>query len=750
MSFLTLVNVFSFLAHTFLAIFVLVKNPKASLNRVGAALIGCFAIWSFGAMFMCNHYIPKKIAWLLLDVIFFGSAWFMGLTFRFYLIFTERKKLLEKKTFWMLSLCFPMFFIYLQWRQRAIIADVIEVSYGWTLLWARSSWTYIYEFYYFLSITVALYLLVDFLRKTKSPIKRKHTLVVMTAKSIAFISGTTTDILLPHLLNIHSVPVMGNVFVLIWIAGLVYAIVKYKLFTVNLATAAENIISTMTDCLILLDPQGRVQRANEACRQMLGYSEHQLKGKPLNILLFPEQAENTYLGEMMSGKKLSNFYLTLRAEDGKQVPVSLSTAVLFDEEGGRAGTVWIARDITERKQAEEEKAKIQAQLLQSQKMEAIGLLAGGVAHDFNNLLTTIQGYISLALMNIPDTDPIARDLNQARQAAGRAANLTRQLLLFSRKQPMEPAPVDLNYLIDNLVKMLHRLLGEDITITTELEPDLWLIWADEGTIEQVIMNLAVNARDAMPKGGKLTISTGNVTLDEEAARCLSEARPGKFVFLRIADTGYGMDKKTMERIFEPFFTTKEIGKGTGLGLSVVYGIVKQHDGWINVSSSPGKGSVFTVYLPAMSLLAECKRREEISLQSLKGRNERILMVEDEYAVRIPTVRMLIENNYRVSGASSGQEALETFSLEGGGFDLALIDVVLPDQTGLELAEQLLIRQPELKILMTSGYTDHKSQWPAIQKRGFGFIQKPYALDDLLFKVRQILETGKVKERGKPF
>ncbi|MEW6381792.1 MAG: PAS domain S-box protein [bacterium] len=400
------------------------------------------------------------------------------------------------------------------------------------------------------------------------------------------------------------------------------------------------------------------------------------------------------------------------------------------------------RDITGYKRAEEEKAKIQAQLLQSQKMEAIGILAAGVAHDFNNLLTTIQGYTTLALMHISDSDAATRNLHQVRKSADRAANLTRQLLLFSRKQHMEPAPLDLNGIIDDLLKMLYRLIGEDIVIITELESHLWPIMADEGTIEQVIMNLAVNARDAMPKGGRLTIKTENLTMDEEHAKTIIEARPGNFIRLSIADTGSGMDAQTIERIFEPFFTTKGVGKGTGLGLSVVYGIVKQHEGWINVSSEPGKGSVFEIFLPA--LLTEAKKKEEeeeaLPLPKLQGKGEHILLVEDEEEVRQLTARILRENHYTVEEASSVQEALNDFDQERGKFTVVVSDVVLPDQTGLDLVDQLLLRQSDLQVLLVSGYTDQKAQWPIIRERGFRYLQKPYSLSDLLRTLRELIEA----------
>ncbi|GBE36526.1 blue-light-activated protein [bacterium BMS3Bbin07] len=397
--------------------------------------------------------------------------------------------------------------------------------------------------------------------------------------------------------------------------------------------------------------------------------------------------------------------------------------------------------IMDRRQAEEEKEKMQAQLLQAQKMEAIGTLAGGVAHDFNNLLTAIRGYVDLVMMKVDESEPFYRNLKQIRNASVRAADLTRQLLLFSRKQPMEFIHLNINRTIDDLLKMLNRLIGEDIAIRTYPEPDIWMVRADPGSIEQVIMNLAGNARDTMPDGGSLTIRTENVLLDEEHCKVILEARPGRFVCLSVEDTGAGMNKKTVQHIFEPFFTTKEAGRGTGLGLSVVYGIVKQHEGWINVSSKSSLGSTFRIYLPASSVKSEDEARKADPVQKLQGSGERILLVEDEEGVRGFASEALRGSGYVVIEAVNVQEALDIFEREKGDFHLILSDVVLPDNSGLHLVDQLLSYKPDLQVLLSSGYTDQKSQWPLIREREFRFLQKPYALGDLLQAVKEVIEKN---------
>lgn len=404
----------------------------------------------------------------------------------------------------------------------------------------------------------------------------------------------------------------------------------------------------------------------------------------------------------------------------------------------------LGREIEGHKLAEKEKEMIQAQLLQAQKMESIGRLTGGIAHDFNNLLTIIRGHADLAMMKANEAHPLYRHLKQIYSATGRAANLTHQLLLFSRNKPTELTYLNINKKIEELLKMLSHLIGEDIAIQIDLEPDLRTIRADAGNIEQVIMNLTVNAKDAMPKGGKLVFKTENVTLDKGDCKDIFELEPGEFVCLSIEDTGTGMDKETLQHIFEPFFSTKEAGKGTGLGLSVVYGIIKRHGGCINVYSKPGLGSKFKIYLPVVSAKPEPEDEfKTISLQKLQGNGERILLVEDEEELRKLTTSMLGENGYVVFEAANVEEAIDIFEREKRRFHLVFSDITLPDKTGLQLIDQLLSRKPDLRVLLNSGYLDEKLQWTLIQERGFRLLQKPYALADLLQAIRDVI----VRENG---
>jgi len=396
------------------------------------------------------------------------------------------------------------------------------------------------------------------------------------------------------------------------------------------------------------------------------------------------------------------------------------------------------REEKRRREAEEARKKLEAQLLHAQKMESIGRLAGGVAHDFNNLLTPIIGSADLMMMSIGKDHELREDIEEIKKAADRAASLTRQLLAFSRRQVLEPKVINLNDVIPDMDKMLRRLIGEDIDLETALAPDLDQVEADPGQIEQVIMNLAVNARDAMPQGGKLTIETANVDLDEAYAHNHVAVTPGPYVMMAISDTGIGMDKETLSRIFEPFFTTKEKGKGTGLGLSTVYGIVKQSGGNTWVYSEPGKGTTFKIYLPRVEKQIEATEDTEAVAESLTG-SETILVVEDNEMVRDLAQSILQHYGYDVLEAQDGEEAIKVSKGHDGPIHLMLTDVVMPGMDGNEMAEHITALRPNLKIIYMSGYTENAIVHHGVLDLKTAFIQKPFTPQSLARKVREVLD-----------
>jgi len=398
----------------------------------------------------------------------------------------------------------------------------------------------------------------------------------------------------------------------------------------------------------------------------------------------------------------------------------------------------IILDITDQKTAEEEKEKLHKQLLQSQKMEAVGQLAGGVAHDFNNLLTIISGNADLMLMNCPKDSMYQSNIDQIKKASDKAAALTRQLLTFSRKQIILPKITSLNILVANMKKMLQRLISEDIQLDTELANNLPMIKADEGQIEQVLMNMVVNARDAMPNGGTISIKTSLYTMNETNAKLTAKACLGNYIQLTISDTGSGIPPEVLQHIFEPFFTTKESGKGTGLGLAVIYGIIEQHKGWIDVETEPGKGSSFHVYLPVCEEAAIEAQSIKDNIPAKTTHDETILILEDDYSVRELTKAMLERNGYTIITAGSCREAFDIFQREHADIDLVISDVVLPDGSGLNFIDTLANIKPDVKILMTSGYLDDKSQFEKIKTKGHHFIQKPYNYDAFIQLVNSLI------------
>jgi signal transduction histidine kinase len=393
-----------------------------------------------------------------------------------------------------------------------------------------------------------------------------------------------------------------------------------------------------------------------------------------------------------------------------------------------------------RKQAEEEKAALQEQLLQSQKMEAIGQLAGGIAHDFNNLLTVIQGYSEIALISLKQTDPLRDTILRINQAAIKAGNLTQQLLAFSRRQVLEMKVVDLNETIRELNNMLRRVIGEDIELITALEKNLWHTKVDPRQIDQVIINLAVNAKDAMPNGGKLTIETTNVHVDRSYAYDHAGILPGLYVMLSVSDTGTGISPEIKDRIFEPFFTTKEKGKGTGLGLSTIYGIINQCGGSILIYSEPGQGTTFKIYLSRASE-ARDELKKETNLTRFPRGNETILVVEDDTAARRLTAEILNMQGYLVLEASDGNEALNIAKTYDANIQLVLTDVVMPQMSGREMADRLRMLRTDIKVLFMSGYTNDTIVHHGILDKGLFYIQKPFTVDGLSKKIREVLENN---------
>ena len=504
----------------------------------------------------------------------------------------------------------------------------------------------------------------------------------------------------------------------------------------NLRASEEryrDLVENAHDIIYSHDLEGNYTSMNKAGETITGYTVEEALKLNLARTVAPEYLTEVreMLQRKLAGDRVTAYEMEIIAKDGRRVTVEANTKLVY-QDGVAIGVQGIARDITERKQLED-------QLRQSQKMEAIGQLAGGVAHDFNNLLTAINGYSSLALQRMNGNDPIRGYLEEIKKAGDRAANLTRQLLAFGRKQILQPLALNLNGVVKDMNNMLRRLIGEDIVLAAKLDPALKKIKADPGQIEQVLVNLVVNARDAMPQGGNLTIETANVELREEYTSKHVGVRPGNYAMLAISDTGVGMNEETQARIFDPFFTTKEKDKGTGLGLSTVYGIVKQSGGNIWVYSEPGHGTTFKIYLPQIESPAAQTEIETKEEDAPRG-SETILLVEDEDVVRGLARQILEQAGYHVLEARGGEEAVHLSTEHSGAIDLLLTDVVMPKASGKEIANLITSIRPDLRVLFMSGYTDEAIVHHGVLDSGVEFIQKPFTPASLARKVREVLET----------
>jgi PAS domain S-box-containing protein len=492
------------------------------------------------------------------------------------------------------------------------------------------------------------------------------------------------------------------------------------------------------DAVYISTRAGKFVDFNQAVLDLFGYTREELKVQYTQDTYVNPGNRYRFQQEIEQKGFVKDYYVKLRKKDGTEIDCLLTSSVRRAKDGSILGYQGIIRDITERKRAEEEMRALQEQLRQSQKMEAIGRLAGGIAHDFNNLLTIIKGYSQLSLLDLKEGEPLWGNIEGIEKATRRAADLIRQLLAFSRRQILEMKVLDLNTILQDLDKMLRRVIGEDIELLTTLAEDLGRVKTDPGQIEQVIMNLAVNARDAMPSGGKLTIETANVELDEGYARGHIAVKPGRYVMLSVSDTGVGMPPEVRERVFEPFFSTKEKDKGTGLGLSTVYGIVKQSGGNIWVYSEPGQGTTFKIYLPRVDEPLE-ELRERVMGEELPRGSETILVVEDDEEVRKLTVQMLKKQGYRVLEAANGSETLIICGQQKEPIHLILTDVVMPGMSGRELVNHLTPLYPEMKVLYMSGYTDNAIVHHGVLEEGINYIQKPFTPDSMARKVREVLD-----------
>jgi PAS domain S-box-containing protein len=496
--------------------------------------------------------------------------------------------------------------------------------------------------------------------------------------------------------------------------------------------------------ILWIDASGRILSFNAMAEMIFGFRREEIVGKQLEVLM-PDKFRNQHEGHrrhyfdaprtrpMGLGMELVG-----RRKDGSEFPVEISLSHV----GTDSGTVAVAfvNDVSERRRSDAERQKLERSLEHATKMEAVGRLAGGIAHDFNNLLTALTGFAEVVLDELPAGHPLSEGAKETLKTCQRSTTLVRRLLAVSRRQMLQPEVIDLNAKVAEIEKMLRSVLGEDIDLRVKLSPDLGSVRADQSQIEQVILNLVVNARDAMPTGGRLVIQTARLDVDEVFEDHYLGLKPGPYVVISVSDTGVGMDQETLAHIFEPFFTTKEKGKGTGLGLATVYGIVSQSGGRIWAYSEPGKGTTFRIYLPRITLKGELETEARPAGPAPRG-SETVLVVEDETSVRMVAVGNLRKAGYHVLEAKDGEEALQMAAAHDGPIHLVLTDVLMPGIHGPELVKRLQIDRPSTRVLYMSGHADDALLHHGIHEGGLAFLEKPFTRKELTNKVREILDGG---------
>lgn len=571
---------------------------------------------------------------------------------------------------------------------------------------------------------------------------------------------SVTEIFEPHLdkyLEIKALPRFDKTGSLSGIIHIVRDITQRKKTEMELAEQqglVSNLIDNSAVATFVLDRSHKIMIWNKACEELTGSKASDMIGtdnqwRPFYPFQRPTVADVIIAGDHANLPHLYMTYststlnpLAIRAEGwyknlgGRDRYIVFEASPIYDGNGELIAAIETLQDLTESK-------RLEAQLLQSQKIEAIGQLAGGVAHDFNNILTAIVGYAHLALVRLSSDDPLRINMEQILQASDRATALTRGLLAFSRKQIMNPGRVSLNEIVIRIQKLLARLIREDIHIETHCSEDELTVFADSGQIEQVIMNLVTNARDSMPEGGLIVIRTSMFSMDKDFVDTHGFGKVGPYARLLISDTGVGMDEKTKQKIFEPFFTTKEQGKGTGLGLSMVYGIVKQHDGFINVYSSPGKGTSFQIYLPLVAGGARVEPSQELTIVAKSG-SETILLAEDDSSLRELMSFILRSHGYTVVEALDGDDAAAKYAANSEGFQLLILDVIMPKINGKEVLQKIRLINPSAKAIFISGYAEDIISRQRVIESGTNFIQKPFSPSEFLKKVREVLDAEGVK------
>jgi PAS domain S-box-containing protein len=600
MSIFPFLHFFSFITYCFLAVYILIKNPKALVNRISTIFFLCFGLWSLTFIFFHSPTTTKSEAQLLTNIGAFGWIGFSALFLWFVLVFTGRVAILKKKWFYPVLFGIPLLLIYKQWDNYIFVDYVLE-WFGWRGVYGKTIWPYLFFLQYATFVTAGLYLIFKFIKKTGNQILKKQAKIIFVSMTISVLLGSLTDVV-SILFQVRSIPNIADFFVLTWACGVSYAIVKYKFLVISPFTAAENIIATMFDSLILMDPNGNIVRVNNAVIKLLGYREEELIGKSLNMLLKGEKKskqENTQdlLSEIRDDKEIKTREVIFRSRENQEIPVMISGSLLKDDSGSIAGIVCVGKDISERRKLKEE-------LLKSKKLESIGLLAGGIAHDFNNLLAVIIGNVGLMQAKLEPSDPRIKLIKKVEDASNKTAQLAKKFITFSRGGWVKKEAIDIENLLTqlDLEHLAVSISNQPVTFRLDMDPHLKHISGDPSQLMEVLRYIFLNALEAIPatKKGHIVVKGENTDFVQNTNdRAGFFLKKGEYIKLSIRDNGVGISAQDIQKVFDPYFSTKNIltEQGVGLGLTICYSILKKHGGHIALESKSEQGTLVTLYLP---------------------------------------------------------------------------------------------------------------------------------------------------------
>jgi PAS domain S-box-containing protein len=714
--------------YLFLGAYTLYIKPRDRLNQVFALLCGTFTLWNLALMFIATAQAKQEV-WLWYRVS--AVSWIYGpaVLLHFFVLLTTQAADV-RRMWWLLPLLYgvaTVFFI------QAMTGTVYAVDFaptpcGWDEVVRLDAWGVTYLGFYSASAAAGLWLVYRWGATTRLPRARRQARIILLSAIPVLILISISNIGL-RMLDIHLTPGLAPILLPIWGVCIFYAIVRYDLMALNPATAAREVLATMADGLLLLGRDNRVLGCNRSATELIGVDEDGLIGTPVTRL-FPGSADlfGPDLQERLAASPIRSAELEFATAE-RVIPLGLSASQVTDTFGQPIGVVVIFRDMSEVRRLEDN-------LQQAAKLEAMGKLAGGIAHDFNNLLAVMLTEAQLIRLDTeaPELRESARAIETAAQ---RAAELTASLLGFARRGKSRNVEVDLHHTIHETVRMLHRTLPKNIAISLELAADRTVVMGDPSQLQQVLLNLALNGRDAMPDGGTLTFRTASRSLSPEAEGPLVTSRDQRQqIELEVSDTGRGVDPRDLPRIFEPFFTTKEEGRGTGMGLAMAYGIVANHGGTISARSQPGRGTSFRVHLPVHE--AELQLDETSQGMPLLVGSGAVLVVDDEQMVRHTAETVLTRLGYKVATAAGGEEAVSYFREHHETVDLVLLDMLMPGMDGEECFEQLRAIDPKVKTLIISGYAGQDAVQGMLEKGARGFVQKPFTIERLATALHEAL------------